>query len=240
MAMAKCRECGIEVSDSAKTCPKCGISKPIKKNSLAVKLLVCIIAFVAISRLLFPGISSAPSNSISATPPANAAAATTVATPKQEYRPGAAVGALIKETDKIEHIDWYRDKSTPNTWANNFNLYMGVQNNKPWLRIKIGYAGDSWLFIQNATVVADGEKIGMTAGNWERDSKTRIFEWIDMPVNNSSLFAMLQKMVSAKEVIVRYEGRQYRKDRTLSRQEIKAISNVLAAYAEMGGTAQSL
>ncbi len=31
MAMAKCRECGAEVSDSAKTCPKCGISKPVKK-----------------------------------------------------------------------------------------------------------------------------------------------------------------------------------------------------------------
>ena len=38
MAIAKCRECGSDVSDSAKTCPKCGISKPIKKTSLIVKL----------------------------------------------------------------------------------------------------------------------------------------------------------------------------------------------------------
>ncbi|MBI5006432.1 MAG: zinc ribbon domain-containing protein [Nitrosomonadales bacterium] len=28
MALVKCRECGSEVSDSAKTCPKCGVSSP--------------------------------------------------------------------------------------------------------------------------------------------------------------------------------------------------------------------
>lgn len=31
MALAKCRECGTEVSEEAKVCPKCGISKPVKK-----------------------------------------------------------------------------------------------------------------------------------------------------------------------------------------------------------------
>ncbi|MRV72534.1 zinc ribbon domain-containing protein [Duganella sp. FT92W] len=39
MAIAKCRECKTEVSDEAKTCPKCGISKPVKKTSLTVKVL---------------------------------------------------------------------------------------------------------------------------------------------------------------------------------------------------------
>lgn len=40
MAMAKCRECGAEVSDSAKTCPKCGIAKPVKKTSLIAKIFL--------------------------------------------------------------------------------------------------------------------------------------------------------------------------------------------------------
>jgi hypothetical protein len=39
MAMAKCRECSTEVSDSAKVCPKCGISRPVKKTSVVVKIL---------------------------------------------------------------------------------------------------------------------------------------------------------------------------------------------------------
>jgi hypothetical protein len=40
MAMAKCRECGTEVSDTAKTCPKCGVTKPVKKMSVITKGLL--------------------------------------------------------------------------------------------------------------------------------------------------------------------------------------------------------
>lgn len=39
MAIAKCRECGAEVSDQAKACPKCGISTPVKKTSLLAKII---------------------------------------------------------------------------------------------------------------------------------------------------------------------------------------------------------
>lgn len=38
MAIAKCRECSAEVSDSAKVCPKCGVSRPVKKTSLLTKI----------------------------------------------------------------------------------------------------------------------------------------------------------------------------------------------------------
>ncbi len=33
MAMTKCRECGLDVSADAKTCPKCGIERPGKSVS---------------------------------------------------------------------------------------------------------------------------------------------------------------------------------------------------------------
>jgi hypothetical protein len=39
MSIGKCRECGTEVSDQAKVCPKCGVSKPIKKTSLFTKII---------------------------------------------------------------------------------------------------------------------------------------------------------------------------------------------------------
>jgi len=29
MAMGKCRECSSDVSDLAKTCPKCGVAEPV-------------------------------------------------------------------------------------------------------------------------------------------------------------------------------------------------------------------
>ena len=36
--MVKCRECGKEVSDQAKTCPHCGIAKPVPESRLGLYL----------------------------------------------------------------------------------------------------------------------------------------------------------------------------------------------------------
>lgn len=52
MAMAKCRECGSDVSDSAKTCPKCGISTPVKKTSLLVKLILGFFALAVFGQVV--------------------------------------------------------------------------------------------------------------------------------------------------------------------------------------------
>ena len=37
MAMSKCRECGKAVSTLAKTCPHCGVAKPVKKIAKKLK-----------------------------------------------------------------------------------------------------------------------------------------------------------------------------------------------------------
>lgn len=48
MALKKCKECGKEVSTSAKTCPHCGVSNPTKKVGLIniISSLVGIIVFI--------------------------------------------------------------------------------------------------------------------------------------------------------------------------------------------------
>ncbi len=43
MAMGKCRECGTEVSDQAKTCPKCGVDQPVKKKTSLFTWIIAII-----------------------------------------------------------------------------------------------------------------------------------------------------------------------------------------------------
>ncbi len=65
MAMAKCRECGTEVSESAKTCPKCGISKPVKKTSLLVKILLGLFVLSFIGQIIGGG-SEGPSGTTTA------------------------------------------------------------------------------------------------------------------------------------------------------------------------------
>lgn len=49
MALGNCRECGKEVSTEAKTCPSCGVDKPIKKSSGGKWLIIFFVfAFVII------------------------------------------------------------------------------------------------------------------------------------------------------------------------------------------------
>lgn len=60
MALVNCRECGNSVSDSAKTCPRCGAK--VKKKSGLLKLLatgvVSLVALMTIGGLLSDGSSS--------------------------------------------------------------------------------------------------------------------------------------------------------------------------------------
>ncbi|MBW8891986.1 MAG: zinc ribbon domain-containing protein [Burkholderiales bacterium] len=64
--MGKCRECGTEVSDQAKVCPKCGVSRPVRKTSLLVKLLAVLFGLFILGRIFGGGAGSgSPSTSSS-------------------------------------------------------------------------------------------------------------------------------------------------------------------------------
>lgn len=52
MALIKCRECGNTVSTEAKTCPKCGIKNPTKKElSWPVAFIIFTVVIIIISSL---------------------------------------------------------------------------------------------------------------------------------------------------------------------------------------------
>lgn len=89
MAMGKCRECGTEVSDQAKVCPKCGVSKPIKKTSVLVKLLAGFFA-IALLMSIFGGGGEGGSSSTS-----------TVSAPRPPDPKTTALDAL-----SFEKLEW--------------------------------------------------------------------------------------------------------------------------------------
>ncbi|KMZ13793.1 hypothetical protein BHUM_02689 [Candidatus Burkholderia humilis] len=57
MALKQCRECGTEVSDQAKVCPKCGIKNPVKRMSLMAKFGIGLLVIFFIGSVL-PGLLS--------------------------------------------------------------------------------------------------------------------------------------------------------------------------------------
>ncbi|WP_250472213.1 zinc ribbon domain-containing protein [Caballeronia sp. GAFFF1] len=74
MALKKCRECGTEVSEQAKVCPKCGIQNPVKRSSLFAKILLALIALFVIGGIL-PRLASTPSKTTPAAPSSASGAA---------------------------------------------------------------------------------------------------------------------------------------------------------------------
>ena len=51
MPLAKCRQCSAEVSDQAVTCPKCGVSKPVAKTSLGMKIVKIFVGLIVLSTI---------------------------------------------------------------------------------------------------------------------------------------------------------------------------------------------
>jgi hypothetical protein len=69
MALMKCRECGNEVSTTAKACPKCGASVQVKETGFGA--LVLTLLFIAVAGLVLRGLfatsgSNVPERTLSA------------------------------------------------------------------------------------------------------------------------------------------------------------------------------
>ncbi len=244
MALIKCRECGNDVSTKAEACPKCGAKRP-RQTSLLTKLVGGFLAIGVIGAVFGHhdgGGSGAAAPVATASPAPNAAPAGSApgaddgTRRKAAARSSKTLASLRKKTDKIEGIDWYFDTSSPSSLAaNNVQVYLGMRpGGTPWLRLKMQYTDSDWLFIQDAIVVVDGRKFATVSGSWERDNDSTVYEWLDIPVESDNL-PTVRAMAGAKEVTIRYEGRQYHRDRKLSPRELQAMRHVLSAYTEQGG-----
>ncbi|HNP20141.1 MAG TPA: hypothetical protein PKL31_17005 [Fulvivirga sp.] len=134
-----------------------------------------------------------------------------------------------KNEDEFKGTAFYKDPRTPYYTNVNFIYpYIGQKGDNYWLRLQFQYASDDWLFIEKGILLIDGEQFTIT-GNWERDNNSGIWEWLDMPVGETELF-ILNKLADSKSAKIRYEGRQYYKDRTITSKEKSIIKKTLEIY----------
>ena len=135
-----------------------------------------------------------------------------------------------KTTDEFEGSSFYRDSRAPNYTNIDFIYpYIGEKGDRFWLRLKMQYEADDWLFIDNAIFLVDGEKYPVS-GNWERDNDGgRIWEWLDLPVEPSGVM-LLEKIANSQTTKVRFVGNKYHNDRTLTKKEKDIIKNTLEIY----------
>lgn len=159
---------------------------------------------------------------------------------KREQAMANATKNLTKDVDEVTGITFYQHKTSVKYLnQNDFYAYIAVADDSdPWLRLKIQYAADDWLFVQSVVVKADDETFTISEkeyGEFKTDhSGGRIWEWLDRKVNGSEL-EMLKAISKAKKVIVRFNGRDYYKDKVLSARQLTAVKDVLTAFEALGG-----
>lgn len=156
----------------------------------------------------------------------------------EERRARASVAKMRRSTDEIEGTTWYYDPSTPRyTNHNSFHLYFGKKpDSAPWLRFRIQYEADDWLFINSFVVVADGRRFDTPSAKFERDNADgRIWEWYDESPSADDL-EMINAVIHSRKAVLRLEGDKYRNDRAITSREKAALQSVLNAFRAVGGS----
>ena len=154
----------------------------------------------------------------------------------EEQRIANALHNMRKKHDEVEGVTWYYDKSSPHYLndRSDFQLYIGhKEKGAPWMWMRIQYVADSWLFIKRFIFLVDGKNFEIEPPQFngvERDNGGRkIWEWYGVAAEGKHL-EIAKAVAESKKAILRYEGRQYRKDREITAQEKRAIKNVLSAH----------
>jgi hypothetical protein len=144
-----------------------------------------------------------------------------------------ALADLRVKTDSVTNKKWYYARTTTQyVDSNSIHLYMGQeQGSDPYLRFRIQYAGDDWLFINQFTLNVDGEVfvIEPDYGDMERDNDSDVWEWYDINPSDENV-SMLKAIMNSKKAVIRCEGDQYYRDRTITATEKKALKAVLTGY----------
>lgn len=159
---------------------------------------------------------------------------------EEEKRLANATKNMRKKYDDMNEITWYRDKTSPK--YNNYNGFFGYFGNSntgsPFLRLRIQYAADDWLFIERYVIKVDGVTYEIEEekyGEIETDNGYGgIWEWLDRAVSKKEM-EIMKAVSNGKDVKIRFIGKQYYKDKTINSTQKRALRNVLDAFEAMGG-----
>ena len=144
-----------------------------------------------------------------------------------------AVTKLKKNYDDVSGITWYYNPYfTHYNDINSMSLYIGQKQNDIWLRLRMSYEGDDWIFFEKAYISYEGNTIEIPFDRY-RDKESdnsggSVWEWIDVPVSDAML-KFLTDASKSNDIKMRLSGK-YTKTRNLSYNERQALKDMLLAY----------
>lgn len=225
-----------------------GIWSKFSQLKLWAKIIVVLLLLSAIGAITGSGSSTTTNKSaVSQTNESSQAVktptpeATPTVDPEEQKKANAKAAAELKQAlasmrikkDKVTNQMWYYAKSTTNYIdVNSVHMYIGQnEGQEPYLRFRIQYEGDDWIFIKKYTINVDGTifTIEPDYGDVERDNDTNVWEWYDVNPSSENL-EMLKAISVSKKAIIRCEGDQYHDDRTITASEKTALKKVFTVY----------
>jgi hypothetical protein len=160
----------------------------------------------------------------------------------EEQRLAQALSKVHKRVDSMRDLTFYYANGTSHYVNESSAVLLYIVKpaaGPPSLRFTIRYVADDWLFVQGYTIKADDEPFEIDASGYndvERDNGSGgIWEWYDV-VAGSTEREIAEALTKSDHAVIRYQGRQYYRDRTISAGEKRAIRHVLDAYQVLGGS----
>lgn len=114
-------------------------------------------------------------------------------------------------------------------------LYIGFNDNSEWLRFKVKYYDDDWLFVNSYKVAADDYRWQSPRLDFERDhSSGSVWEWLDTSVSEKEI-EVAKAISEASKATIRFQGNKYYSDKTLEQDQKEALKDVIKLFELMKG-----
>lgn len=155
---------------------------------------------------------------------------------------GAATRELKEQRDKMEGVSFYLNRK-PIRAASRLETYLSIPDgSRVYLRISPTYFGDNWVFFDSIKVMADEEVVyqrDMSRKDVTRDNRDGYVWEVGDYLGSEIDISALRVIAASKVATIRFSGSERRHDHNMTKQEIKNIQRVLAAYDELAGKLNS-
>ena len=144
-----------------------------------------------------------------------------------------------KDYDRVEKLIKFeplRYSSGPYS-SNSYVSVKGSLDKKGAIALlKIQYYGSSWLFANSITIVADDFTWRSSEVEFFRDNTGGVvWEYAFLDLSNPKYRTVVNKIISSKEVIIRFQGKQYYKDLDVTERMKKDIASILKTIDTVNG-----
>jgi len=150
-------------------------------------------------------------------------------------KPEMAELLLDMKIDKDEVDRKYFISPRGNILRSEAKLYIGFNDMDKWLRFKVKYYGDNWLFVNSYKIAADDYRWQSPRMVFKRDhSSGSVWEWIDVPASKQEI-EIAKALAYAETATIRFQGSKYYSDKQLKKDQKESIKKILNLFSLMDG-----